>query len=158
MVESKQRNKIIPDAQLILVRNDGQEILLQKRAGRFYHGWYGLISGHVDAGELPSETIVREAAEEAGITVKIKDLALMHVLYRKTLVQPGERVSMFFAAKTWQGEPIMCEPTKCLDLAWFKIDELPENTIPHVRHVLSEIMKTGACYSEYVDDEVGAYQ
>jgi ADP-ribose pyrophosphatase YjhB (NUDIX family) len=47
-----------------------------------------------------------------------------------------ERVDFFLAASSWQGELRNCEPDKCDDLAWFEIDDLPENVVPYVRRAI----------------------
>jgi len=43
----------------------------------------------------------------------------------------------FFKAKEWKGDLINMEPEKCDDLKWFKINELPENTIPYIRSAIT---------------------
>jgi bis(5'-nucleosidyl)-tetraphosphatase len=50
---------------------EGYQYLLLQNQG----GYWGFPKGHVEAGESPKETAVREAYEETGIKVNINDLA-----------------------------------------------------------------------------------
>ena len=145
---AKERHKIVHGSCLVLLRNQGQEVLLQQHAATSYHPLhYGLISGHVEAGEFFTEAMAREALEEAGITVKPSDLSFVHCVHEKRESKKDELLCLFFAAETWQGEPKICEPTKCIDLRWFPIDQLPENTIPFMRYALEQIIQR-KIYSE----------
>ena len=89
--------------------------------------------------------MVREAWEEAGIKLEPAQLSLFHVIHRR---DTSERISFFYRAKTWQGEPHNREPHKCDELAWYPLDELPSNTIGYVRHAIERGM-AGEAYSEY---------
>ncbi|HSK92182.1 MAG TPA: NUDIX hydrolase N-terminal domain-containing protein [Euzebyales bacterium] len=51
---------------------DGDERLLVER--RSDDGCWGLISGWVEPGESPAETVVREAREETGLRIAVRDL------------------------------------------------------------------------------------
>jgi hypothetical protein len=48
----------------------------------------------------------------------------------------------------WSGEITNTEPDKCDDLSWFKLDALPENTIPYIRQAL-EAHKNNIKYTEF---------
>ena len=138
------RFKAILEAHLVLVRNE--QILLLRRANTGYEdGNYSLVAGHFDGGESGTSAMVREAREEAGLTIAEQDLRLFHVCHRRA---DEERVSFFFEATQWQGEPINCEPDKCDDLSWFPLQQLPSNMVPYVRHAIRAGFD-GERYSEY---------
>ncbi|MFC2079399.1 NUDIX domain-containing protein [Candidatus Bipolaricaulota bacterium] len=134
-----ERFKLIPEAHLLLVRNDS--ILLLKRCNTGYEaGKYSVVAGHLDGNETATQAMAREAFEEAGIVIDRDDLTLVHVMHRRHL---DERVSFFFTAARWSGTPENNEPDKCEDLYWCPIDRLPEDTIPYIVHAI-------ACYRKNI--------
>ncbi|MBA2454217.1 MAG: NUDIX domain-containing protein [Chloroflexia bacterium] len=109
-------------------------ILLSRRYNTGYaDGQYSVIAGHLDGREEIKVAMIREAAEEAGIEIAPADLEVIGVMHR---LANDERVDFFLAASSWQGELRNCEPDKCDDLAWFEIDDLPENVVPYVRRAI----------------------
>lgn len=149
MTSSKERFKLITAAYLIL--RDGNKVLLHKRANSGYQdGMYGLVAGHLEGDELATVALVREAYEEAGITVDPKDLQFSHVAHRLSRNEVGqERIDLFFSAPKWSGQVTNVEPHKCGGLDWYPIDALPDTVIPFVRNVLLDVAN-GITYSEYL--------
>lgn len=146
----KERNKSVPEAYLLLKR--GNEILLGRRKGTgYYDGWYGTPAGHIEARELPTEAIIREAKEEIGIDIKAKDVQFVHALYRIAHDETGDRAGYFFLVEKWQGEPKIIESEKCDDLQWFNIEALPENTVNHEKWAI-DYVKKGVAFSQ-IDKE-----
>lgn len=143
----QERFKLIPAVYLILRRGD--EILLLRRANTGYQdGKYSLIAGHLDGDELSTQAIVREAKEEAGITVDPKDLEFVHVCHRLSRNQVGqERIDLFYQTSKWEGEIANTEPHKCDDLSWFGAEDLPSDILPLIKRVLGDVSK-GVGYSE----------
>ncbi|MFA5925709.1 MAG: NUDIX domain-containing protein [Parcubacteria group bacterium] len=128
----KERFKIVPASYLVLIE-DGKILMLRRFNTGFEDGKYGLVSGHLDGGETFRETMVREAREEANITLCAEDLEVVHVLNRHVIfndVGHRERVDLFIRPGKWEGKIKNMEPDKCDDLSWFPIDSLPGNTIP----------------------------
>lgn len=139
------RSTIIPSVFLLLHREN--RILLQRRFQTgFADGQYTFISGHIEAGESPTQAVCREAKEEAGIVVNPEDLRFLQVLYRPSLKAKGdefdhaatERVDFFFTADRWEGMAEIKEPDKCDELKWFDIGDLPENLFVVVREFLRD--------------------
>jgi 8-oxo-dGTP pyrophosphatase MutT (NUDIX family) len=95
----------------------------------------------VDEGELPVDTMVREAKEEINVDLLASDLEFVHVAYELPHDETGNRVDFYFRATNWSGEPVIVEPHKCDALLWVPLDELPENMIPKVRQALIAIWK-----------------
>ncbi len=141
-----ERNKATTAVYLLLRKDD--KVLIARRCNTGYEdGNYQVPAGHIDAGELPTEAMIREAKEEVGIDLKKEDLKLVHVSFRPKHDETGDRVDYFFEAVRWSGQVIIAEPEKCDDLCWVKPTELPENVTPHVR-VAIECTERGEVFSE----------
>ena len=92
-------------------------------------------SGHVDKGESFANALIREAKEEIGINITEEDLIFLAVNHD----YQSDHVQVFFATKSYIGEPVICEPEECGGLLWADIDELPQNIIPYVANVIEDI-------------------
>jgi 8-oxo-dGTP diphosphatase len=129
-----------------LIPMKGNEILLLRRYNTgWMDGMYSLISGHLDGNEAISTAMMREAKEEACITIQKEHLIPASVLHRKSKDQ--EYVDFFYVIKKWDGEMSIGEPNKCDDLSWFPIDKLPDNTLPYIKEVI-ENYKNRIAFSE----------
>lgn len=140
----KERFKLIVDVHLLLIK-DGKIVLLKRANTGYEDGKYGLIAGHADGNETATEAMIREAREEAGIEIKPHDLEFKLVMHRKT---DREQVGFFFTARAYKGEPRNAEPEKCSELAWFDLNNLPENIIPYIRKSI-EFLDSGINYYEF---------
>ncbi len=116
----------------------------------FFDGQYSLPSGHMEDGELPIDTLIRETEEEIGVHYNKDELKLMHVSSRPKHDHTGPRVDFFYSA-TLKGEPRNMEPDKCGWIEWFEINELPVNLVPVVRHAI-ECVQNEVPYSELGKD------
>jgi len=120
---------------LLLIKHDA--VLLLRR---FNTGWqdgsYSLVSGHIEGDETVRTAMIREAKEEAGITIQPDDLQFAHVMHRKA--SDREYIDFFFAATKWEGEPQNMEPAKCDHLEWFPLGKLPDNILPNVKQVIED--------------------
>jgi len=138
-----ERFKLVPEAHLLLLQND-RILLLRRRNTGYEDGKFSVVAGHMEDGETAREAICREAREEAGIELVPDQLSFAQVVHR---ADRGQRVSFFFAARRWRGEPRNLEPHKADDLGWFPLDALPDNMVPYVRHAI-ERWRAGALYGE----------
>jgi 8-oxo-dGTP pyrophosphatase MutT (NUDIX family) len=74
--------------------------------------------------------MIREAKEEAGITIAREDLEIIQVMHRRTAEE--ERIDYFFLCEEWEGEIKNIEPHKCDKLSWCSLENLPQNTIGYI--------------------------
>ena len=130
---------------LILQRGDEILMLHRKNTG-WMDSYWGLPAGHIEGAEGVAAAVLREAKEEAGIELTEEDLTLKHVMHRST-----DRVYFdFFFTAAGEGVAVKnTEPDKHDELKWFKVSELPGNTIPYLKRVISRIQK-GELFSEDV--------
>ncbi len=70
-VAAPQAQELLPAA-FAVVRNGSGRILLVRRAD---DGYWELPGGRVEVGESASAAVVREVAEEAGVTIQVTELA-----------------------------------------------------------------------------------
>ena len=147
MVSKKPVPSILVAVYLFLFR-DGQVLMLRRHNTGYEDGSYSVIACHVERDERITQALVREALEEAGVRLYEGDIRFLHVMQR-TNPDGLIYVDFFFAAKRWQGEVLNREPSKCDDLRWFRLTDLPENTIPYVREVLMNHWVNQSSFSEY---------
>jgi 8-oxo-dGTP pyrophosphatase MutT (NUDIX family) len=124
-----ERFRLVSAVHLFLVR-DGRVLLLRRQNTGYEDGKYSVVAGHLDGGETVQAAARREAWEEAGIRIAPQDLHVVGVMHRRS---DDERVDFFLVAERWCGDVTNCEPEKCAQLAWFPVDDLPEDVIPYVR-------------------------
>jgi len=142
------RTLLVAAAYVVLRRpgDDGDEVLLQRRAGTGYmDGWWGLLAGHVDRDESVHEAAVREAAEESGVVVAPDALQPLTALHRfeRGGPQVEQRVDVFFLVTRWTGEPTLREPDRAAAMGWFPLRALPGRVVPHERLVL-DLLASGS--------------
>lgn len=140
----REARALIPAVHLLLM-DRGRLLMLRRCNTGWQDGSYSVVAGHVDGNEPASAAMIREASEEAGVTIAADALDLCHVMHRRS---DQERVDMFFRCRTWYGRPLNREPDKCDDLSWFPVTELPDNTIPYVRQAIT-LSLAGQRYSEF---------
>ncbi|HTH93352.1 MAG TPA: NUDIX domain-containing protein [Candidatus Paceibacterota bacterium] len=155
----KNRNKAVPVVYMLIEKDD--KLLIMRRCNTGYEdGKYQIPAGHAEEGELPSEALIREAKEEAGIDIAHDDFELAHVSYRPKHDETGDRVDFFFRVKSWQGEVTNTEPEKCDEFKWVDPNDLPQNMTFHIRRGIENIQK-GIFFDEITTDqlkEAGMYQ
>lgn len=137
---SKEKFKLKFAVYLIPRKEEKVLLSLRKNTG-YMDGYYSLVAGHVDGGETPEEATIREAKEEAGITIDPANLSFAYVLHRLKDTPENEYIDMFFECQRWEGEFVNTEPEKCAGLEWFDINSLPENTLEYVAHVLANYQR-----------------
>ena len=123
----------------VLVEDD--RLLLMRRAGSGHRdGQLGLPAGHVDGDEDLSSALVRELAEELGISVDRADVRLEVVLHSRAEDEnDSEYLHFFFRVAGWAGTPVITEPDKCTELVWADPDELPADTVDYVARALNAL-------------------
>ena len=129
---------------LILEHNN--EFLLLRRYNTGYEdGNYSVIAGHLNENETIKEAMIREALEEANITIDDKHLKIVGVMHRK---DGDESIDYYLYTNKFSGNVRIMEPNKCDDLAFYKLDNLPDNIIPYIKTALYNY-KNNIIFSEY---------
>lgn len=133
----------VVDVLLLLTRED--RVLLALRHGTGYaDGQWNLPSGKLEAGEHLVAALVREAAEEVGLSIRHGEAQLVATVHYRN-PEGQARLGCFFHVACnprTQGEPVNAEPHKCAKIAWHPLDMLPENTVPYTAAGV-ELLRTG---------------
>lgn len=129
---------LVKDTQVLLsLRND---------KASFGAHQYALLGGKIEPGEAPSQALIREVKEEAGLTLAQEDVQCAQVLYFKG---PKDMcVAFTFAIRSWEGEPVNAEPHKHDAVKWAELANLPENLLARHRFII-ECIRSGISYAEW---------
>lgn len=140
-----ERFKLVTAVHLILIEN-GKILLLRRYNTGYEDGNYSIVAGHLDGNESVITAMQREALEESGIHIEATDLEIVHVMHRKT--PDRESIDYFLTCQKYTGEIQIMEPDKCDELAFYDLDNLPQNVIPYVRQALVNY-QNGESFSVY---------
>ncbi len=143
-MHSSERFKLRAAVYLILKRDDTFLLMRRYNTG-WADGYYSLPAGHYDGNETIANAMVREANEEIGVSIKAEDLRVVAVMHE---LSGDEYITFYMTTEKWEGEPVILEPDKCDNLAWFAKNELPSNIISDVEHVLDNYSDQ-MCFSEF---------
>ena len=122
---------------IILVRD---KIVLIKRLNPPYQGTWALPGGFVDIGETVEEAAVREALEETGLDVDLKEM--VGVFSDPERDPRGHTVTICF---TSLGHGILSASSDALDAELFDPDDLPELAFDHKMIIQTARDKIARC-------------
>lgn len=123
---------------LAVVQRTPDEVLLIRRRG---NGRWTLPGGRLEPQESWCACAIRETEEEAGITLDRNGACKELVMHCKE--RGGIRIYYFAQWLTYQGELQNREPHLHEELAWFRLDALPENMTDSVRRGLLAVLQGG---------------
>lgn len=112
-------------AAAVIIRDGavGPEVLLVKRSDT---GEWSLVSGIIDPGEHPVETLAREALEETGVEIEVG--RLLWIIVGEPVTYPNGDQCQFldhgYAARWVSGEAFVADE-EASRVGWFPAQELP---------------------------------
>lgn len=116
----------------INAKNTGRTLVL-RRSGSDYSGTWSLMSGGVDAGESPDETIKREIQEELGVNLNCDNLIFMNATKH-----PDRTHYYYEMSVNEEFEPVLNHENDAY--MWVNMAELPDNTHPLLKkYIKSEV-------------------
>lgn len=133
-------------AAFIFLLKDNQFLAMRRENTGYMDGWLSLPSGHIEAGETPSEAAARELAEEVGITVPPTKLAYHHAQHY--MDAETTYINHYFTCTDWSGSPSNAEPDKCSDIMWLNTEETHPELIEQVQ-IAQKSLDNQQIYSEY---------
>ena len=99
--------------------------------------------GHVEEGEDPRVTVVRELKEELGLTVQLSELGnpLMVTVTQTVGLTGGHTdVSLWYPVTRSRLEPIEYDESEFHQIRWFHFSEVPhDRTDPNLKHFLAKL-------------------
>ena len=88
-----------------LHRDDGLWLMHQRPAGKHHAGLWEFPGGKVEANEMPAESLIRELAEELGISCSPTDLLPIGFAEGGSAGSPQSLVILLYKICAWEGEP-----------------------------------------------------
>ena len=117
------------------ILNADGALLLIERLTAPEAGHWGLPGGKVDFGEPVKAAVVREIAEELGVTIALTRLACLTEMIG--LDDHRHWVSPVYEAEIVSGTPQILEPDKHGGWGWFALNDLPSPLTAPTRQYLT---------------------
>lgn len=135
---------LLAAAVIVYDEDTGQVLLLQRgAASKFAPLHWDLPSGKTDKGESVTAAAVRELQEETGLMVAPASLKIAGIIHGAWGVEaPNGFLTVIFAARAWDGEPVNAEPRKHAQVAWFPVGQVPAELVPDRREALLAYLRS----------------
>lgn len=111
----------------VVVERAGKILYLRRHNSEWNDGKLTVPAGHIDQGETPLQSAVRELKEEVGLDISLDQIEFFHTHYNV-----DRYVDFYFRVKDFSEEPKLMEPDKSSELLWKDIGEYDE-VIDNVR-------------------------
>jgi 8-oxo-dGTP diphosphatase len=125
-----------PTACAVVVGDDGR-VLLVRRAGEPFRGYWDLPGGFLEEGEHPLDALRRELREETGLEVEPGEFIGVWIDRYGDAEDAHATLNLYWKALVLSGEPSAADDVS--ELRWFPPDELPPPTelAFHIAEVLA---------------------
>lgn len=120
----------------VWIFNPAGQILFGKRLSKHGNNMWAPPGGHMEFGETPVMTAIREVREETGLDIsqhKISEFA-----YTNDIFPDKHYVTIHCRVDNFVGVPQIMEPDKCACWHWFDIQNLPEPLFLSARNLLKQ--------------------
>jgi 8-oxo-dGTP pyrophosphatase MutT (NUDIX family) len=95
----------------------------------FYPGVWDLFGGHLEPGEHPDQTLIRELREELGITPT--QWMQVETLIGSVLERDEEVHYHVYLVLAWSGIPVNQQPDEHTTIGWFSLDQAVQLELAH---------------------------
>lgn len=130
------KNKQVQVGVGVWIFNPSGQVLLGYRLSKHGNGTWAPPGGHLEFGETPIQTAIREVCEETGLIIpqnKISEFA-----YTNDIFPDKHYITIHCRIDNFIGVPKVIEPDKCNVWKWFDTDKLPEPLFLPVINLLKQ--------------------
>lgn len=108
-----------------------QTLLLGQRAPArtFYPGSWDIFGGHIEPGEQPEQTLIRELQEELAITPT--QWRYIETFVESLPERDEEICCHVYLVLAWQGTPVNQQLDEHTTIAWFSLDQIKQLDLAH---------------------------
>jgi ADP-ribose pyrophosphatase YjhB (NUDIX family) len=144
-----------PAAVLGLIIDDRERFLLMARPDR---GAWQLVAGALERDESPRDGLRREVAEEAGPSVRIDPIGVVHAFQYPYDPNVRSMLSIAYVARFRGGDIVPGSDMEGSAVGWFGLDEIVaddfESTMPELRWLARRALDMARWYPTVTDAEL----
>ena len=108
-----------------LIDADGRVLMAERPQGKTLAGLWDFPGGRVEAGERPEDALIRELAEELGITVR--EACLAPLTFASHAYPDFHLLMPFYVCRRWEGS---VRPREGQRLAWVRPNRMRDYPMP----------------------------
>ena len=102
-------------------RSEGKWLMHRRPDHKAHGGLWEFPGGKVESGETPANALIREIAEELGITIRAPDLEPAGFAQEPPALRPSPIVILLYTCERWEGTPAALEGG---EVGWFDRQEV----------------------------------